>query len=169
MLASYTKSVVSQLPVEPSVGEFADMNPWEVIEDVLAHKKRSLSWLAQQFSKKTTIQVVMNWEERGVPPKRFREIADILGITIDQLEGLEPLPWSKEFEWPFSAQLHERIQQLRPEEVLALESKIWDALHERAPAVVESQLRKAVANVESHSLLGNSVTGVTPEQKGKRT
>lgn len=70
------------------------MTPWEVIEEALAQKRppRGPAWLAEQL--KERIQVVSNWKSRGkVPASRYREVAQILGLTVDQLEGLAPLPW----------------------------------------------------------------------------
>ena len=69
------------------------MTPWEVIELALAHKRpaRNLQWLADEIG--VSIQVVSNWKARRVPAKRYREIAAALGISLDQLEGIEPLPW----------------------------------------------------------------------------
>jgi hypothetical protein len=70
-----------------------DMTPWEVIQLALAHKTppRNMQWLADQLS--MSIQAVSNWKGRGVPARHYREIASALGITVDQLEGLERLPW----------------------------------------------------------------------------
>jgi hypothetical protein len=70
-----------------------DMTPWEVIQLALAHKtpKRNMQWLADQLD--MSIQAVSNWKGRGVPARHYREIASALGITVDQLEGLERLPW----------------------------------------------------------------------------
>jgi hypothetical protein len=82
------------------LSESADMTPWEVIEEALAHMRpvRSLQWLADEI--KVSIQVVVNWRTRGVPPRRYRDVAAALGITIDQLEGVEPLPWERLEEAP---------------------------------------------------------------------
>jgi hypothetical protein len=72
------------------------MTPWEVIEGTLEHTRprRNLQWLADRMN--VSIQVVVNWRKRGVPARRFRDIASALGITVDQLEGLERLPWEAE-------------------------------------------------------------------------
>lgn len=74
------------------------MTPWQVIEQALLHRRpsRSPKWLADQLGEK--IQVISNWKARGVPARRYREIAQALGITVDQLEGLAPLPWDLEGE-----------------------------------------------------------------------
>lgn len=114
------------------------MTPWEVIEEALVHRKpkRNVQWLADQL--RVTIQVVSNWKARGVPARRYREIADVLGLTVDQLEGVEPLPWSGRFEWPFSARLYERVEQADTEFLRNLEDVIWDHLNNpRAPTRIQ--------------------------------
>jgi len=79
------------------------MSTWEIIERALAEKRppRGPQWLADELGIK--IQVVMNWKSRRVPPKWHREIAQALGLTVDQLEGFAPLPWEKGSGWPFPA------------------------------------------------------------------
>lgn len=72
------------------------MTPWEVIQEALLRKRpvRNLQWLADQVG--VSIQVVSNWKARGVPAKRFRDVAAVLDLTIDQIEGIAPLPWDSE-------------------------------------------------------------------------
>lgn len=98
------------------LSDSADMTPWEVIEEALLHKRpvRNLQWLADQLG--TTIQVVVNWRTRGVPPRRYRDIAAALGLTIDQLEGVKPLPWERQSTElsPQVARIAEDINQLPP-------------------------------------------------------
>jgi hypothetical protein len=83
------------------LSEIRAMSTWHVIEEALhqMRPRRSPLWLAEQLGVK--IQVVSNWKARGVPVARLREIATALGITLDQLEGLEPAPWESksEHEW----------------------------------------------------------------------
>lgn len=69
------------------------MNPWQVIEQALSHRKppRGPKWLADELGE--SIQTVSNWKARGVPPRRLRQIGKALGLSVDQLEGMEPLPW----------------------------------------------------------------------------
>ena len=135
------------------------MTPWEVINEVLAHRnpRQDLAWLANrlQFS----IQRVYNWKDRGVPTKHYRDVAAALGISIDQLEGLSPLPWENSFPWPFSAALQERVEDMSSEERTELEADIWRlVLKQEPPSVVKEQLRKAKETVER---LGLSVTRIT--------
>lgn len=102
------------------------MTSWDIIEEALAHKRppRNLTWLAEQL--RVSVQVIQNWKSRRVPPSRFREVASALGLSIDQLEGLEPLPWTKE--WPFSSDLHLRVGRLVSEDLAALERAMWTHL-----------------------------------------
>lgn len=73
------------------------MTPWEVIEEALAQRRppRGPAWLAEQLNER--VQVVSNWKSRKkVPPSRYREVAAILGLTVDQLEGVASPPWEEE-------------------------------------------------------------------------
>lgn len=80
--------------------ESPGMTPWQVIEEALARRRprRNMKWLADELNE--SIQTVSNWKARGVPFRRFREIANVLGLTVDQIEGLEALPWEKEDDGP---------------------------------------------------------------------
>lgn len=77
------------------LSDSSGMTPWEVIEEALLRKRpaRNMKWLAEQLDER--IQTVSNWKARGVPARRFREIAKALDLTVDQIEGLEALPWEK--------------------------------------------------------------------------
>lgn len=88
-----TREVELINPLCSRLSDSADMTPWEIIQESLVRKRpvRNMQWLAEQLDVK--IQVVSNWKLRGVPAKRFRDIASALGITVDQLEGVTPLPW----------------------------------------------------------------------------
>lgn len=86
--------------------------PWQVIEEALARKRppRGPKWLADELNE--SIQTVSNWKVRGVPVRRYREIANALGLTVDQIEGLEPLPWERlaqDSGWPFTVVTREEI------------------------------------------------------------
>lgn len=67
--------------------------PWQVIEQALARRRppRGPKWLADELEE--SIQTVSNWKARGVPARRMRAIGRVLGLSLDQLEGLAPLPW----------------------------------------------------------------------------
>jgi hypothetical protein len=103
-----------------------DMTPWQVIEEALARKRppRGPMWLAEALGE--TIQVVSNWKKRGVPARRYREIANVLGLTLDQVEGLEPLPWDRQdgSEWPFSEELRARVLKLSDTALNELEAQM---------------------------------------------
>jgi hypothetical protein len=75
------------------LSDSSQMTPWEVIQLSLAHMRppRNTQWLADQLG--MSIQAVSNWKNRGVPARHYREIASALGITVDQLEGIDRLPW----------------------------------------------------------------------------
>lgn len=93
------------------------MTPWEVIEQALARRRppKNQEWLAVQLSKSgkaITPQGVSNWKSRGVPPARFAELADLFGLTTDQVAGRAALPWEKESGWPFPGIDESRFQRL---------------------------------------------------------
>lgn len=98
------------------------MTPWEVIEEALVRRRpvRNLQWLADQIG--VTIQVVHNWKVRGVPAKRYRDVASALDLTVDQVEGIARLPWEDEPKqtgpglWPEVAAIASEINLLPPEE-----------------------------------------------------
>jgi hypothetical protein len=101
------------------------MTPWQVIEEALARKRppRGAKWLADEL--KESIQTVSNWKARGVPVRRYREIANALGLTVDQIEGLEALPWERFPEgrgWPLSEELQQKVLLLSDEELYRLET-----------------------------------------------
>lgn len=83
------------------------MTPWEVIEQALARRRppRSQEWLAAELSSVTgqsiTAQAITNWKVRGVPRGRYTDLADVLGLTTDQVAGRAPLPWERHDSWPF--------------------------------------------------------------------
>lgn len=96
MVPDSTPSV--DLVHQPFIGlsDSGGMTPWEVIEEALLRRRpaRNMKWLAEQLGEK--IQTVSNWKARGVPARRFREIGKALGLSVDQIEGLEALPWDGE-------------------------------------------------------------------------
>jgi hypothetical protein len=77
------------------LSEIRAMDTWQIIEDALLHMKprRNMLWLSEQLGVK--IQVVSNWKARGVPPSRRRDIANAIGLSMDQIDGLAPLPWEE--------------------------------------------------------------------------
>lgn len=100
------------------------MTTWEVVENALAHKKKTQKWLAEQLG--VAIAVTSNWKSRGnVPAERRRDVATALGLTVDQLEGYAPLPWDKPVEWPFEDRpLYDRVKELGAEQRLEIQGAI---------------------------------------------
>lgn len=63
-----------------------DMTPWQRIDNELTRRRLGWQWIANGLG--FDIQRVHNWKARGVPAMHFRAIADLLGKTIDWIEGL---------------------------------------------------------------------------------
>lgn len=115
------------------------MTPWQIIEEALARKRphRKVAWLGDQLG--VTAQVLTNWKTRKVPPSRFREIADVLGLTVDQLEGMAPLPWEQSsLEWPFRRIDMARFVALDKEQRAYVEGRVLSAIEECEGAVAIS-------------------------------
>lgn len=100
------------------------MTPWQVIEEALARRRppRGQKWLADELGE--SIQTISNWKTRGVPARRFREIANALGLTLDQIEGIEPLPWDVAAgdSLPLSDDLRQKLLTLSDEALYRLET-----------------------------------------------
>jgi hypothetical protein len=104
------------------------MTRWEVIEEALRHKKQKPQWLADRLG--VSAQVVANWKARGVPVARYRAIADALGLTLDQLEGLAPPPWQKETGWPFPDIDQDRFNRLTEMQRGEIQTRVRDMIAE---------------------------------------
>jgi hypothetical protein len=104
------------------------MTVWEIIDIALRRQGRNQKWLAGELHVKP--QAVNAWKKDGVPQgtDRRREIARVLKITLDQLEGLEPLPWDKG--WPFPDVEQERFYGLTPAEREEVQRKVREAIEE---------------------------------------
>lgn len=63
------------------------MTPWERLDNELGRRKLGWQWVANGLG--FDIQRVHNWKSRGVPAMHFRAIADLFGVTVDWIEGLE--------------------------------------------------------------------------------
>lgn len=63
------------------------MTPWERLDNELNRRKLGWQWVANGLH--FDIQRVHNWKSRGIPPMHFRAIADLFGVTVDWIEGLE--------------------------------------------------------------------------------
>ena len=64
------------------------MTHWQRINKELLRKQKNWQWLANGLGME--IQRVHNWKARGVPAMHYRAIADLLGVTVDWIEGIEP-------------------------------------------------------------------------------
>jgi len=53
------------------------MTPWERINFELSAMRRGTKWLADQLD--ISQQTVNHWKERGVPPKYYSPVEDVLG------------------------------------------------------------------------------------------
>jgi len=106
------------------------MTPWEVIEEALARRKppQKPQWLADRLG--ASAQVMTNWKKRGVPPARYRAIAEVLGLTVDQVEGVAPLPWRNESGWPFPDIEQARFQRLTELQKGEIQARVRDLIAE---------------------------------------
>lgn len=137
------------------------MTPWEVVEQALARRKppRDQKWLAEEL--KVTAAAITNWKNRGVPAAQFRPLANALGLTVDQIEGIAPLPWDKEMAWPFSPALHERVMTLNQDRIAELEASIWKVLD----APKGSGVRLAASQAQAPQIEHPPEWGVRPESR----
>lgn len=130
------------------------MTVWDIIEAALARQfrpPRDQQWLAASLH--VTPQAVHNWKKDGVPHRRFRDIAGLLGLSIDQLEGLTPLPWDQG--WPFPDLEPERYYSLTLKEKELVQRHLLEALDE-----IERQRQRA-----QQPQLGFSGRALEGEQK----
>jgi hypothetical protein len=106
------------------------MTPWEVIEEALARRKppQKPQWLADRLG--ASAQVMTNWKKRGVPAARYRAIAEVLGLTVDQVEGVAPLPWRNESGWPFPDIEQARFQKLTELQKGEIQARVRDMISE---------------------------------------
>lgn len=111
---------------------------WQIIEQALGRKKppRKPQWLADKLG--VSAQVMTNWKRRGVPAVRLREIADALDLSLDQIEGLEPLPWESTSGWPFPNISRERFYQLDETQRTLIEGGVLKMLTDMEDARGES-------------------------------
>lgn len=127
------------------------MTPWEVVEGALARRKpkRNQAWLAQQLGVGT--QAVTNWKLRGsVPTGQYRALADLLHLTVEQIEGRAPAPWEKGDGWPFPD-----IDRAR-----------FDRLTEMQQGEIQGEVRKLIEKFEAPRESGKSSS--SPPRDGPR-
>lgn len=116
------------------------VTPWEVIEGALARKKpkRDQAWLAKKLD--ISEQAISNWKERGVPRSRYEDLADALGLTLEQIAGRAAAPWEVgESEWPFAS----------------IDAARWSALTERQRGEIEGKVRELIEKFEAQRSTGS--------------
>lgn len=130
------------------------MTTWEIVVEALARKHKSYTWLAEQLSaidKPITDQAVNHWKDRGVPKGRYRPLATILGLTVDQIEGLAQLPWERPIEWPFEDVPRERYFNLAPEDRKRVQAEFLESIanveHENLQKLGRPVIRQAPASI----------------------
>lgn len=76
-------------------------------------------------------QTINNWKNRGIPRRRWPDIAEFLGITIDELLGrTAPAPVETAQGWPFPNVPRERFARLQPSQKLMVEAAMVEALEQ---------------------------------------
>jgi hypothetical protein len=74
----------------------AEDTVWNRIDRELDRRKRERlvpsTWAALGEKLNVTSQVTTNWRTRGVPPKRYPDIAAALDWTVEQLLGRDEVP-----------------------------------------------------------------------------
>ena len=101
----------------------------ELIDEALHRKKRNRTWLAKQLG--IGVAAIGQWDKRGVPAKQTKDIARLLELTRDQIEGDEAAPWAKDGSWPFpDAELLTRIERLTRDQKVEIQGKLRDVVKE---------------------------------------
>jgi transcriptional regulator with XRE-family HTH domain len=64
----------------------------EVIDRALKIAKDRHGWNQPEFAQRIGAekQHITNWKARGMPPARYAKVANVLGITVDELLGNKP-------------------------------------------------------------------------------
>lgn len=130
------------------------MTTWEIVEEALARKHKSYTWLAEQLSaidKRITDQAVNHWKERGVPKARLRPLSTILSLSIDQLEGFAQLPWERPIEWPFEDVPRDRYFNLAPGDRKRVQAEFLESIakieNENLQLLGRAGIRRAPASI----------------------
>lgn len=67
------------------------MEVWKHIDEELHRRRKNSAWLADQLN--SSRQVISGWKTRGVPAKRYEQIAALFGWTVDRLiAGVDDAP-----------------------------------------------------------------------------
>ena len=85
----------------------SSMDIWKRIDTELSRRRLNPMWLARKLN--VTRQVINGWKTRGVPTRRYEEIAAALGWSLDRLvmgvEDVKPTPQPAPFRPPIQAEL----------------------------------------------------------------
>lgn len=91
---------------------------------------REMAWIAERLN--ISVQAVQNWTDKGVPARRHADLADALGLSVDDLLGRE---MKNDPAWPFETVSRHK----------------FEALSERQKGVVESELNRVIDGLLSSS------------------
>lgn len=109
------------------------VSTWDILILALAHMKppRDRTWLQEQLD--VTPATLSNWKTAGkVPPGRYMQICDLVGLTAEQFTGRAPLPWDEEG-WPFKSVNQREFRNLEPEQRQAIEDKVREMVEAQRP------------------------------------
>lgn len=131
----------------------SDMTPWSVIEKTCIHRRIQnwQSWLAGEIG--VTLAAVNNWKRRGVPAVKYRDISEALGISLEQLEGIDPLPWDdgEPDQLPFSDELIRKVLLLSHVKLLRLENVMRSHLGMKLQTLPDQATSSQLINLESRT------------------
>lgn len=137
------------------------MTPWEIIEEALQRRRppRGNQWLSEQLMQKegieVSIQAMGHWRKRGVPAAKRRAIGAVLGLSVDQIDGLAPPPWEQQSSWPFpDMALLQRVEALEHDQRVEIQAKIREIV-EKFESAQKSQLGKFTNSTPSVSRAGS--------------
>lgn len=126
---------LSNIPCTPPVnGVFnisAAMNDVrrKILESVEKHlESHGLSWLFLRDELDLSLQQINNWKTRGIPESWHARIAETLGVTVDELLGIDKRPLITA--WPFRNIPIQRFSRLAPGDQLAAEGALLDKIIE---------------------------------------
>lgn len=92
---------------------------WVRVRDRIAQmpkgRGREVAWLAEKL--KMRLQVVANWQWRGVPSRQVAEVASALRWSTNQVLGLK----DPDAGWPFQTITPERLAALTPHQMAMVE------------------------------------------------
>jgi hypothetical protein len=66
---------------------------WERVAAELERRGKGIQWLADRLN--TSVQAVQNWTTRGLPGRRYADVAAALEESADWIVGLAPPKWRR--------------------------------------------------------------------------